>query len=490
MSTLETLHFDPAFSRLPEAFYKRLPPQPLTDPCRVSFNPDAMSLIDLDPEEAHRPEFVDYFSGNTLLPGSDPLAMLYAGHQFGVYVPQLGDGRALLLGEVRNGRGERWDLQLKGSGRTPFSREGDGRAVLRSTIREYLCSEAMHGLGIPTTRALCIIGSDEKVYREKIETAAVLVRMAPSHVRFGSLQVFYYRQEFDELRILADYVIANHYPRLLDDGTVPHARFLQEVVQRTARLMALWQAVGFSHGVMNSDNMSIVGLTFDYGPFGFMDRYDPGLICNHSDHHGRYAFDRQPRIGLWNLTCLAVALSPLVSEEDGREALERYQPAFQSHYDQLMRTKLGLLKPAPEDASLVKDLLELLATHQIDYTIFFRSLGLFRQNGAEEDHGPRGLFSPPQAFDAWALRYRARLESEGSRDVERQQRMDRVNPKYVLRNYLVQVAIQKATEQRDYTEIDRLLKLLRDPYSEQPDFEAYAASPPDWAGGIQVSCSS
>jgi serine/tyrosine/threonine adenylyltransferase len=259
--SLEELSFDNSYARLPEVYYAKLNPTPFTaPPYLVSFNHAAAELIDLDPEQAKRPEFAGVFGGSLLVPGMEPLAMLYSGHQFGVYVPQLGDGRAILLGEVRNERGEKWDLHLKGAGLTPFSREGDGRAVLRSTIREYLCSEAMNGLGIPTTRALCIVGSEHKVFREQVETGAMLVRMAPSHVRFGSFEVFYYRKQYEQLTILADYVIANHFPHLID-GPDKYARFFSEVVERTAKLIAQWQAVGWSHGVMNTDNMSLPSTT-------------------------------------------------------------------------------------------------------------------------------------------------------------------------------------------------------------------------------------
>ena len=295
---LDTLSFDNSYARLPEAFYAKLNPTPFgSPPYLVHANRAAADLIDLDPEQTARPEFAGLFGGSMLAPGMEPLAMLYSGHQFGVYVPQLGDGRAILLGEVKNDRGERWDLHLKGAGMTPFSRDGDGRAVLRSTIREYLCSEAMHRLGIPTTRALCIVGSDEKVYREQIETAATLVRMAPTHVRFGTFEIFYYRQQHEHLKVLADYVIDQFFAHLREADD-KYARFFTEVVERTAKLIAQWQAVGWAHGVMNTDNMSILGITLDYGPFGFMDDYDAGFICNHSDHNGRYAFNQQPYIGL------------------------------------------------------------------------------------------------------------------------------------------------------------------------------------------------
>jgi len=326
MKKLNQLNFDNTFSRLPDIFHSRQNPTPLPHPYVVSFNASVAELINLDVTEVERAEFTEYFIGNRLLSGSEPLSMLYAGHQFGYFVPQLGDGRAILLGEVKNNAGEYWDIQLKGAGITPFSRNGDGRAVLRSSIREYLCSEAMHGLGIPTSRALCIVGSDAEVYRETIESAAVLTRLSPSHVRFGSFEVFAYRDQHEPIALLADYVIAKHFP---DIGDAPdkYLRFLNEVIVRTANLMAKWQAVGFAHGVMNTDNMSILGLTFDYGPFGFMETYDPGFICNHSDHGGRYAFDQQPQIGLWNLSCLAQALTPIIEVEKAQEALENYVSA-------------------------------------------------------------------------------------------------------------------------------------------------------------------
>jgi serine/tyrosine/threonine adenylyltransferase len=486
---LEELTFDNTYSRLPQAFYAKLNPTPFSSaPYLVSFNPATAALLDLNPEEAARPEFARVFGGSMLVPGMEPLAMLYSGHQFGVYVPQLGDGRAILLGEVKNDRGERWDLHLKGAGLTPFSREGDGRAVLRSTIREYLCSEAMHGLGIPTTRALCIVGSDHQVYREQVETGAMLVRMAPSHVRFGSFEILYYRKQHELLKVLADYVIAIHFPHLAE-GTDKYARFFSEVVERTARLIAQWQAVGWAHGVMNTDNMSIHGITLDYGPFGFIDDYDPGFICNHSDHNGRYAFNQQPYIGLWNLSCLAQALLPLAPKEDLKAALDRYTSICEGRYMELMRAKFGLIETKEEDASLIQDLLALMQLHHVDYTNFFRALGLF-QTGAESLNEPlRDFFLDRGAFDQWARRYKDRLRQEGSRDEDRMVHMNRVNPKYVLRNYLAQTAIEKA-QKKDFSEIDRLLILLQNPYSDQPDMEAYAVPPPNWGKHLSVSCSS
>jgi uncharacterized protein YdiU (UPF0061 family) len=487
--TLETLAFDNTYARLPQAFYAKLNPTPFgSPPYLVHANSIAAELIDLDPEQFTRPEFSALFGGSALTPGMEPLAMLYSGHQFGVYVPQLGDGRAILLGEVKNEQGARWDLHLKGAGMTPFSRDGDGRAVLRSTIREYLCSEALHGLGIPTTRALCIVGSDHAVYREQVETGAMLVRMAPSHVRFGTFEVFYYRKQHEHLRTLADYVIDQHFSHLRD-ADEKYARFFTEVVERTAQLIAQWQAVGWAHGVMNTDNMSILGLTMDYGPYGFMDDYDAGFICNHSDHNGRYAFNQQPYIGLWNLSCLAQALLPLAEKEALKAGLETYQPIFEQEYRNRMRAKFGLAETQAEDDELIRDFLGLLQGCHADYTMVFRELSTFSSAEGVTNDNLREHFLDRDRFDGWAVRYRDRLWSEGSYDDERRDRMNRVNPKYVLRNYLAQTAIEKA-QQKDFGEIDRLFTLLQNPFNDQPGMEAYALPPPNWGKHLTVSCSS
>jgi len=486
LRTLDTLTFDNRYARLPPAFYRKLQPTPLAQPYLVSVSDDAAALLDLDPAEIRGERCLNLLAGNYLPPGADPLAMNYAGHQFGTLVPQLGDGRALLLGEIINARRERWTLQLKGAGETPFSRTADGRAVLRSTIREYLCSEAMHALGIPTTRALGIAGADEPVYRETPETAAVLLRLAPTNVRFGSFEVFYYRRELDYVKQLADHVIEEYFPQCTDASGAPGAyeQLLIEVIERTARLMAQWQAVGFCHGVMNTDNMSILGLTLDYGPYGFMEGFNPGHICNHSDTQGRYAYQNQPYIGLWNCSRLAQALTPLIPAESCNAALARYEGAYLEHYAALMRAKLGLTTVMQGDDGLINDLLTLLAEHQTDYTIFFRALGEIGDIDRARDE-----IINRAAFDAWAARYRERLAAENSNDTERRARMHAVNPKYVLRNHLAQIAIEKAT-QKDFSEVDRLLALLRRPFDEQPDNEAYASPPPDWAKNIEVSCSS
>jgi len=487
--SLETLTFENSYARLPEVFYAKVNPTPFsTAPFLISANRAAMELLDLDPAEAQRPEFAGVFGGSLLVPGMEPLAMLYSGHQFGVYVPQLGDGRAILLGEVKNGRGERWDLHLKGAGMTPFSRDGDGRSVLRSAIREYLCCEAMHGLGIPTTRALCLVGSDDKVYREQVESGATIVRMAPSHVRFGTFEIFYYRKQYEHLQRLADYTIETHFPDLAQAAD-KYARFFTEVVERTAKLIAHWQAVGWSHGVLNTDNMSILGLTLDYGPYGFMDDYDPGFICNHSDYNGRYAFNQQPYIGLWNLSCLAQTLLPFAPKEELKAALDGYQSSVDGHYRTHMRAKLGLVEDRAEDEALLQELKSLMVGSRVDYTIFWRELSRFSSDAGSRNEQLREHFLNPERFDAWAVQYRDRLQSEQSRDEERRTRMNRVNPKYVLRNYLAQGAIEKA-QQKDYSEVERLLTLLQDPYTEQSGMETYAAAPPNWGKHLSVSCSS
>lgn len=486
MNTLENLKFDNTFARLPENFHRRVKPTPLPAPYLVSFNESAAELIGLDPREAAKPEFVEYFTGNKLLPGSEPVSAIYAGHQFGHFVQQLGDGRAILLGEAINDTGERFDIQLKGAGMTPFSRMGDGRAVLRSTIREYLCSEAMFALGIASTRSLCITGSDAPVYRETTETAAVLTRLAPTHVRFGSFELFYYRGQLEQVRELADYVIREFYPQFQESEN-KYVEFLSELVRRTAKLIAQWQSVGFNHGVMNTDNMSIIGLTIDYGPFGFLDEFDHSFVCNHSDYGGRYAFDQQPNVGLWNLYKLAQTLIPLVEVEQAETVLGEYQTVFTNHFAEIMRRKLGLQTIEPEDTELIDDLFEILQTSLVDYTQFFRRLGDFQMNGNNKIL--QGMFIDPASFDRWARDYKSRLTKENSADAERKERMNSANPKFILRNHVAQSAIERA-ESGDYSEVDTLLEVLQKPFDEQPEMERFAEPPAEGSQKIVVSCSS
>lgn len=491
LRSLDNLQVDNRFARLPPDYYSRVQPTPLSQPKLLHFNEAAAALIDLDPAEAQRAEFAETFAGNRPLVGAEPLAMLYAGHQFGSYVPQLGDGRAMLLAQVRNARGESWDIQLKGAGMTPYSRFADGRAVLRSTVREYLCSAAMHGLGIPTTRALCVVTSPDPVRRETIETSAILTRLAPSHVRFGSFEVFYYRDQHDKLKPLADHVIAEHFPQHVGD----YVGWLTEITRRTATLIAQWQAVGFCHGVMNTDNMSILGLTMDYGPFGFIDGFDAHHICNHTDEGGRYAYDRQPQVGHWNVSRLLQATLPLLSDlperavEIANGILEHYPSTYAKAMVQGWSAKLGLREIRDDDSALINRLLTILDRGKSDFTRSFRHLSRLRTDDDTPANGIREEIADLDAFDAWVADYRARLRSEQSGDAERAARMNAVNPKYVLRNHLAQVAIE-AAQHHDASEIERLMKLLRQPYAEHPEFERYAAEPPPEARHIEVSCSS
>jgi hypothetical protein len=457
--------FNNRFATLPDDYFTRLDVTGFAKPIAVSFNNDAGKLVGIDNAEGYE----HYFGGNKKIEGADYLAAVYSGHQFGSYVPQLGDGRAIYIGEI-NG----WELQLKGAGKTPYSRFGDGRAVLRSSIREYLCSEAMHYLGVPTTRALCLVGSDEDVMRETVEKGAMVTRMAQSFIRFGHFEYFYYTNQHEKLKELADFVIANYFAGMSYD------EFLEEVTLRTARLMASWQVFGFTHGVMNTDNMSILGLTIDYGPFGFVEAFEPGYIPNHSDHTGRYAYDQQPSIGLWNLHALAQALSPLIPMETAVKIMAKYQPELIGEYARLMRAKLGLLEPLDEDMYLARDIMDLLDKNQVDYTNFFRKLA--------GEASLRDLFLDRDGYDAWFGRYKARLEKEPN--PERKSQMNRANPKYILRNYLAEQAIRAANMAGDYSEVDKLLNLLKKPYEEQPEMEEYAKETPEWGKYLEISCSS
>ncbi|HVL76202.1 MAG TPA: YdiU family protein [Noviherbaspirillum sp.] len=487
---LDSLPLQNGFAALPPAFYTRLQPTPIPAPYLVGASAAAARLIGLDASEFAHEEFLETFAGNRLLPGSQPLAAVYSGHQFGVWAGQLGDGRAILLGDAAHAQGAgRLELQLKGSGLTPYSRMGDGRAVLRSSIREFLCSEAMAGLGIPTSRALCVVGSDMPVIRETVETAAVATRMAPSFVRFGSFEHWFYNERQHELKLLADYVIDNFYPALRDADN-PYRALLGEVTRRTAELIAQWQAVGFMHGVMNTDNMSILGITIDYGPFGFMEAFDVRHICNHSDRQGRYAYQMQPRIGQWNCYALGQALLPLVgSVEEAQDTLEIYKPAYDDKLDALLHAKLGLREKMEEDGELIDAMFALMQANHVDFTLFFRRLADLGRDPGPGDEGVRDLVIDRAAFDAWAVKYRQRLARENSNDAERRAAMNRVNPKYVLRNYLAQTAIEKAQD-KDISEVARLLAILERPFDEQPEHEHYAALPPDWASHLEVSCSS
>ena len=479
-----------SFARLDPAFFTRLLPTPLPAPYWVGRSQQVAAALGLDSGWMASAKALDAFTGNSVLPGSEPLASVYSGHQFGQWAGQLGDGRAILLGEVETTRGGALEIQLKGAGLTPYSRMGDGRAVLRSSIREFLCSEAMHGLGIPTTRALCVTGSDAPVRREQVESAAVVTRVAPSFVRFGHFEHFSYSGQNERLRQLADYVIDKFYPQCRGDARFdgnPYAALLEAVSERTARMVAQWQAVGFCHGVMNTDNMSILGLTIDYGPFQFLDAFDPGHICNHSDTQGRYAFSRQPNIAYWNLFCLGQSLLPLIGPQElALAALESYKAAFPALFQTHMTAKLGLGDaPGENDRELIESVLQLLARDRVDYTIFWRRLSQFVA-GAGED-SVRDLFLDRPAFTAWLGHYTRRLENVPRPEAARQ--MLRSNPKYVLRNHLGEQAIRLA-KLKDFSEVTGLLKLLESPFDEHPGMDVHAGFPPDWASGIEISCSS
>ena len=485
-----TLAFDNGFAALPPAHYTRLMPTPLPAPYLVATSASAAALIGLDPAALQQEENLDLLTGNVVPDNVTPVSAVYSGHQFGVWAGQLGDGRAILLGDVAAADGAgRLELQLKGAGLTPYSRMGDGRAVLRSSIREFLCSEAMAALGIPTTRALCITGSDQMVLRERPETAAVVTRMAPSFVRFGSFEHWYYNKKHDELKTLADYVIDQFYPSLRQSEN-PYKALLTEVTVRTARLMAHWQSVGFMHGVMNTDNMSILGLTLDYGPFGFMEAFDPHHICNHTDQQGRYSYARQPEIGEWNCYALGQAMLPLIGTiEDVQSALRLYKPAFGEHFVDLMREKLGLQTRQYDDPALLDHMFNIMQDGHVDFTQFFRKLSMFKPTDPASAEAIRDLFLDRPAFDEWALQYAARLQTEASDDDQRRLAMNAANPKYILRNYLAQTAIEKA-QNKDFSEIAKLLAILEKPFDEQPENEQYADLPPDWANDLEVSCSS
>lgn len=475
------------FAALGDAFFTPTPPTPLPEPHWVGTQPALARELGLDPGWLEDPAVLEAFTGNRALRGSQPVATVYSGHQFGVWAGQLGDGRAILLGEIDTPAGP-MEIQLKGAGLTRYSRMGDGRAVLRSSIREFLCSEAMHALGIPTTRALCVTGSPQPVIRETVETAAVVTRVAPSFIRFGHFEHFSANGQTAELRQLADFVIDAYYPACREGGGNPYAKLLEAVAARTAELVAQWQAVGFCHGVMNTDNMSILGLTIDYGPFQFMDAFNPAHICNHSDSGGRYAYHRQPNVAYWNLFCLGQALLPLMDDQQqALDALEPYKTLFPAALTRRMGAKLGLADAREGDAELIEALMQLMHKDAVDFTILFRRLC----DAAEGGTGPvRDLFLQREAFDAWAARWRERLQAQPRFSATATAAaMRRANPRIVLRNHLGQVAIERA-QQGDFSEVARLLKALMAPHDEREGEDDLAGFPPDWAQQIEISCSS
>ena len=473
--------FDNSYARLPDRFYARVSPARFPAPRLIRLNRSLAASLGLDPDWLQSPDGLEILSGRRVADGSDPIALAYSGHQFGNFVPQLGDGRAILLGDVIAPDGRRCDLQLKGSGRTPFSRGGDGRAALGPILREYVVSEAMAALGIPTTRALVAMATGEKVMRDGVFPGAVLTRVASSHVRVGTFQYFAARGDTEGVRLLADHVLARHYPEAASTER-PYRALLEAVVAGQADLVSRWLLVGFIHGVMNTDNTSVAGETIDYGPCAFLDAYDPTKVFSSIDRMGRYAYGAQPRIALWNLTRLAETILPLLAEDEGaavaeaEEALGSFRPRFQQAYEAGLMRKLGLLTTREGDVELATDVLGALAENQVDFTLFFRRLA-DAQVGKAGDEALRFLFQDPARCDALLVRWRERLGQE-TQDAElRRSAMRAVNPAYIPRNHQIEAMITAAVEQDDFTRMDELLAVLSRPYEDQSEFIRYAQPP-------------
>ncbi|MBZ0162839.1 MAG: YdiU family protein [Notoacmeibacter sp.] len=474
--------FDNSYARLPARFFARLDPTPVKAPRLIRLNEPLARELGIDGGWLASAEGIEVLAGNRIAAGSQPLAQAYAGHQFGGWVPQLGDGRAILLGEIVDAAGRRRDIQLKGSGRTPFSRSGDGRAWLGPVLREYVVSEAMAALGVPTTRALAAVETGEAVMREQVLPGAVLTRVAASHVRVGTFQYFAARGDLEALKLLADHVIERHYPEAAGADNA-YLALLEGVAARQAALIAQWMGLGFIHGVMNTDNMSVAGETIDYGPCAFMDAYHPDTVFSSIDQWGRYAFKNQPAIAQWNLANFASCLVPLI-DDDQEKAVEGAQAAvdaFMKRYEEaqaaILRAKIGLGVAHEADEALVGDLLSRMAEESADYSLVFRRLSALPQAGGPETDGAvRTLFADPSAFDGWAVDWRRRLESEGRSDEERQAAMRAVNPAYIPRNHRVEAVIQAALA-GDYAPFEELNAVLAHPYDDQPQYAAYQQPP-------------
>ena len=466
------------FSELPEEFYTLQDWQGFNNPKIVIENHVMKKALGM--EDTDHQELLKIFNGTRKIDSLKPLSMVYSGHQFGQYVEQLGDGRGLLFAQINSNEGL-LDIHLKGAGKTPYSRFGDGRAVLRSVIREYLCGEAMHALSIPTSRALMIIGSDEMVIREKSESAAMLVRTSKTHIRFGSFEYFHYNNKPEHVKALADFCI-DSYPQYFSRTTNAYEDFFRVIVKETANMIAHWQACGFNHGVMNTDNMSILGETFDYGPYGFMEDYNPNHVCNHSDHQGRYAFKNQPYIGLWNCSALGHALSSLISEESQGEILQTYEEIFQDTLAELYRKKLGLDLAKPEDATLIQGLLDIMESEKLDYTNTFRNL----TQALAEENSPE---LQSEISKSWVVSFLERHSKETLSKDKRLKLMNQVNPKFILRNYMAQEAIE-AAEVNDSSKLETLMIVITQPYEELIEHEKFANKSPIWAKDLEISCSS
>lgn len=477
---------DDAYARLGRHFGVPVRPRPLPNVRLVAASPAAAALLGWPPELAQAPEFVALMAGEQCFQGVEPLAMVYAGHQFGGYSPQLGDGRGLLLAQLRNSSGELWDLHLKGAGITPFSRDGDGCAVLRSSIREFIASEHLAALGIPTTRALAVAVSDLPVRRELTETAATLLRLARSHVRFGHFEYFYYTRQYQQLHELMDYVLAQHYPAC-QAAENPLAALFAAVADSTAQLLALWQAYGFCHGVMNTDNMSIIGQTLDFGPFAFLERYQPGYVCNSSDIGGRYAFNRQVEMAEWNLTALGQTFTGRVDLEVLRHTLADFVPGFRRYYLQLMGQRLGLPAGQAVDEGQLEQLLALLADSELDYNLFLRQLS---EAGSLDELLPlAGSCKRSQQLQQWLRQWWDTVQPPGRDLQQRRLAMQQKNPLYVLRNSLIQQCIEAANRD-DYQPLQQLYQVMTQPFTAQPGCEHYARPTPLHQQQWPLSCSS
>jgi serine/tyrosine/threonine adenylyltransferase len=489
-----TVHFpfQNTYAALPAGFFARVAPTPVASPRLIKLNRPLAIHLGLDPDRLSSPEGAEILAGKRVPDGADPIAMAYAGHQFGHFVPQLGDGRAILLGEVIDADGVRRDIQLKGSGPTPFSRRGDGRAALGPVLREYIVSEAMAALGIPTTRSLAAVVTGESVMRETVLPGAVLTRVASSHIRVGTFQYFAARGDTEGVRQLADHVISRHYPEVADAERPYHA-LLQGVIARQAALVTRWLLVGFIHGVMNTDNTSISGETIDYGPCAFMDHYDPATVFSSIDEQGRYAYANQPRIALWNLTRLAECLLPLFSDdkdkavEQAQFILGEFAEKFTTAYQAGLRQKTGLLTQRDGDEALLQDLLEAMAKNHADFTLTFRGLSEAALD-ADGDQKVRQLFAEPAAYDEWAVRWRQRISDEPQDPAARRTAMRSVNPVFIPRNHRIEVVIQAAVNHDDFAPFEELLTVLSKPYEDQPAFAGYADPPEPHQRVLQTFC--
>jgi uncharacterized protein YdiU (UPF0061 family) len=484
--------FDSAYARLPDRFFARVAPTPVAAPRLIRVNAPLATELGIDPQWLAGEEGVAVLAGNRIPDTATPIATAYAGHQFGNFVPQLGDGRAILLGEVIDQSGNRRDVQLKGPGRTPFSRGGDGRAALGPVLREYVVSEAMHALGIPTTRALAAVTTGEKVVRETMLPGAVLTRVASSHIRVGTFQFFASRGDVEAVRTLADHVIARHYPSAAE-AERPYRALLDAVIRAQAELIARWLLVGFIHGVMNTDNTSVAGETIDYGPCAFLDEYDPQAVFSSIDMYSRYAYANQPAIAQWNLTRLAECLLPLLADDndaaaaDAVEALEAFAPAFERAYQGGLRRKLGLFTEREGDAALAEELLLAMAANRADFTLTFR--GLSETPADEEgDAAVRSLFADPGAWDAWAPRWRQRLRDEPGDAAARREAMLAMNPAFIPRNHRIEAAIRAAVDRDDFAPFEELLTVLAKPYESQPAFARYMEPPAARERVLQTFC--